>query len=388
MALVDDIRDYVNRSHAYAWLNCTGKAPDEPALISSLLSQEMYLGLRDALRKRLPTTTDVSVRGIFTHQTPQVQMDGETQSVEIADLMLVHQHFNRPGHSLPYGNALLFQAKRTAARSTGSVNSGTQRLQFELYQSWKPFVGKGRLPPAPPGFLHWDFRHGNVVSQAKAVQGAEYLTVYDMQAYSVAPASPQWMASLLDGPAHSSLVTAYSDQCTWSAGGTPDPYATAADGVDCPLDFGRVFTGFLNGTHGRSFRPGVIDGRNHWSVFVNTMLLMSAAASSRYVYNSKNQRVVSRVRSREVLQLAAQTAMMHTLEAELDEFESRHRLMSGPTMHIPVFRRLYRGLQQAGSRPHRLFNSRRLASEKGDGGEQIPMLIVTTVGGDQPFLGG
>ena len=46
MPLDNDIRNYVNRTHANAWRRVKpGSTPDEPALVSSFLSSEMYRGL-------------------------------------------------------------------------------------------------------------------------------------------------------------------------------------------------------------------------------------------------------------------------------------------------------------------------------------------------------
>lgn len=116
MPLDNDIRNYVNRTHANAWRNVkSGSTPDEPALVSSFLSSEMYRGLRVILGNYAKPGVSTLIRGIFTHQTPKVKISGAAHSTEIADLMLVHQHFTGPKGKrvATTGNALLFQAKRT-----------------------------------------------------------------------------------------------------------------------------------------------------------------------------------------------------------------------------------------------------------------------------------
>jgi hypothetical protein len=93
MTLEDELRTYTNLSHANAWRRAYPEKPDEPAYVSSLISFELFRGLRKTLRKYATPGTKVLTRGIFTHQTPKVALLTQTSSVEIGDLMFVHQHF-------------------------------------------------------------------------------------------------------------------------------------------------------------------------------------------------------------------------------------------------------------------------------------------------------
>lgn len=299
MSFVDAVRHYVNQSHANAWRRSGGSTPDEPALVSSFLSEEMYRGLRKVLVTWRGGMSTV-VKGIFTHQTPKVRLLTHKQSTEIADLMLVHQHFYILDGEIvdSTGRALLLQAKRTGYPLTGSVATGTAALQFELYRDWAPFVGVSRLDTAPTGYSSWDFRSGSG-APATANEGA-YLTVFNHQAFSMTAATPQWQAPIIAGPAHAALCSAYPADCTWSQGIAPAPGAPASGGVACPTDFGTAFEEFLDGKRGRPFEPGVLTGADHWSIFVNTMLRVSAG-SENYLYNSKNQGVMNAPRGRTLL---------------------------------------------------------------------------------------
>ncbi len=180
--------------------NLCPNPPDEPALVSAFLSNETYLGLRDILRKYVSPSTKVLVRGIFTHQTPKVLIKGKTKSVEIGDLMIVHQHFSSPLKPAS-GRAILFQAKKTRTSRTGSLANGTEEIQFELYQSWPEFTGETRLDRQPDKVTpSWNFQNPSVNAQS-ATEGAEYLTIFKGHAYCTPFTNPcQWTATISNGP--------------------------------------------------------------------------------------------------------------------------------------------------------------------------------------------
>ncbi len=94
MSLIDEIREYVNRSHAYAWRAAHPIAPDELGLVSALLCREMYQGLRDVLSRNISPSTKLMVKGVFTHQTPKVKAVTGAKAVEIGDLLIIQQHFD------------------------------------------------------------------------------------------------------------------------------------------------------------------------------------------------------------------------------------------------------------------------------------------------------
>lgn len=379
MTFLDEVRNYVNQSHANAWRRAAGTVPDEPALVSSFLSEDLYRGLRSILRRWRGGVSPV-IKGIFTHQTPKVRLDTQSQSTEMADLMLVHQHFATVGSATrTTGNALLLQAKRTGHTTTGSVATGTAALQFELYRDWAPFKGTSRLSAAPTGYLSWDFRGSGVAPGSGSAEEGAYLTVFDQQAFSIAVANPQWKAPLTNGPAHAALCSAYPFECTWAQGGAPAPGSSPSGGVACPTDFGSAFAEFLDGKRGRPFSPGVLTGVDHWSVFVNTMLRMAANPQSRYLYNSANQGVRNAPRGRTLLFNSVAPILEHVVLEEVHSFLDQEQ--REPTDHFAMSNTLLgvlrndRGFQEGGSPPA---DSADPVASDGDERGHLPMLLVVT----------
>lgn len=384
MPLDHDIRTYVNRTHANAWRKVKpGSTPDEPALVSSFLSSEMYRGLRVILGKYATPGVSTLVRGIFTHQTPKVTISGAAHSTEIGDLMLVHQHFTGPKGKrvVTVGNALLLQAKRTPTTSTGSLASTLEALQFQLYQSWAPFKSAtGRLPMAPPGYTDWDFNLPSA-GGGPATSAAGYLAVFDQQAFSVPVATPQWTAQVTpSAPGHALMVAAYPGSSTWSVGDAPAAAAPPSGGMTCPLDFGSAFEQFLTGVRGRPFVPGVPAPADHWSIFVNHMLRESARSTS-YVYKSKNQGITGAPRGRSFMHFAASTALWHAVEEAVESF-----LWGDGDHSFDVANRLIRLIGSPPVRGGEEPPPDQPILATSEEGAHIPILLVLTVGEEeQPF---
>lgn len=325
MSLAQELRDYTNLSHANAWrVNAavgTGTGPDEPAYVSSLLSHELFRGMRLILRKYASPGTNVMTRGIFTHQTPKVLFGTHASSVEIGDLMFVHQHFTADPRRPVRGRALLLQAKKTLTPKTGSLASGTQAIQFELYRDWAPFNGASRLPAQAPGGGQWDFSSGGPTARPPANEGSAYFTVFKEEAYRTTSAVPQWTASTVLGPSHKKLKkNKYPSECAWAVGGSPRKGTIPKNGVDCPRDFGDTFSDFLLGKIGRPFTPGVASGSDHWSIFVNLMLAESARGTGDYRYDLANQGISAAPRGRNLSFVALELALKHSRIAETDNF--------------------------------------------------------------------
>ena len=325
MGLEQELRDYTNLSHANAWrVNTavgTGVRPDEPAFVSSLLSFELFRGMRRILRKYASPSTNVMTRGIFTHQTPKVKLATHTHSVEIADLMFVHQHFHAdPRHPVD-GRAILLQAKNTLKPKTGSLASGTQAIQFELYRDWAAFKGTSRLPEYAPGGGLWNFSLGGPAGRPSASAGSAYFTVFKEEAYQTTLAVPQWSSVTALGLSHPKLLkNKYPLECTWAVGDSPLAGAPPKNGVDCPRDFGTALSDFLLGKIGRAFTPGLSAGLDHWSIFVNLMLAESARGSGDYRYNLANQGISAAARGRNLSFVALELALKHSRIAETDDF--------------------------------------------------------------------
>jgi hypothetical protein len=92
-----------------------------------------------------PARIDVSVAGIFCHQSPKVKISGspprptKTQSCELADLLLLHSH--RVGRNKIYWRGALIQMKKYSGPAVVP-----DEPQFWLYDDWPKFS------IAAPGF--------------------------------------------------------------------------------------------------------------------------------------------------------------------------------------------------------------------------------------------
>lgn len=267
LALLDDLRYWINLSHALAWQGTaqtqadpkvkTYWTPDEPGLVAALLDSRIQSGLELEFKKVCTGRANVRIDSIFTHKTPTVRFGGKTP-VEIGDLLLVRQHFDTQTLT-SQGKALLLQAKKNTASNSGSVSSGNPNTQFELYKGWAPFQGVTRLPVGP-----WNFLQTNQQGRF-----GEYLAVFEGHAHTFTLPGTLGAATSAfnqsDYPSHPPPKTAW-------ANGPVAPTASAANFVQCPDDFAITLSDFFIGRAGESFVPGPIGTRNDWSDFVNTMI--------------------------------------------------------------------------------------------------------------------
>ena len=392
MTLQDEIRAYVNSCHGNAWRKAHPADPDEPALVSAFLSKEMYRGLQKILRGHISPSTKVLVRGIFTHQTPKVLPKGKSESVEIGDLMLVHQHFSTaPGKGIT-GRAILFQAKKARTSRTGSLAGGTEATQFELYQSWPEFTGAKRLDKQPDAATpFWNFNNPSVSGQP-AADGAEYLTVFKGNAYRVKRFIPQWQAPVSNGPDFRFVKKNYPNASTWSAGSCPPPPSAAKAGVSCKTDFSDVLYDILFGLKGRSFQSGSpLPALDHWSLFVNKMLAFSL--DREYVYKLANQGIASSVRSRNLSVLADVPALFHAATEEIEEMGEffRAEIEQMPHTEFEFMEELVRRIRSETEAKGSEEDGAPPVDEPPDGLAtapigHVPLLLVVTLGPDEfPF---
>ncbi|VVE48607.1 hypothetical protein PAQ31011_04567 [Pandoraea aquatica] len=390
MPLPDDLRDYTNLTHANAWRRHTGKpknGPDEPAYVSSLLLGETFRGLRATIRSYATPGTLTQVRGIFTHQTPKVKLATGGQSVEMGDLMFVHRHFSPHLRQATFGRALLLQAKRTLTPKTGSLASKTQPIQFRLYRDWPLFEGVTRIPQAPIGATAWDFHLSGVTPASPPQAGSAYMTIFPEQAYTIAAAVPQWMAPLQAGVARSRLKSkGYPQDCTWAVGASPAHGTHPRAGVSCPTDFGTALTDFLSGKIGRPFVPGAMTATDHWSYFVNQMLLESGRANGNYRYTATNQNVTSAPRGRNIGFMAWENVLEHSIANDQEAWREGLGDGGSPPFEfsrsvLAIMDRLARDRRAEGGPPDETPETVFVPS-----GGHVPLLLVTTIGNDcEPF---
>ena len=284
MALSDDLRYWINLSHALAWQGTAQtqadpnvksyRTPDEPGLVAALLNSSIQRGLEGELKKHLTGKANVRIDSIFTHKTPTVEFGGKTP-VEIGDLLLVRQHFDT--HTLTsQGKALLLQAKKNTASNSGSVSSGNPNTQFELYKGWAPFHGVTRLPVGP-----WNFLKTNQQGRF-----GEYLAVFEGQAHAFTP--PVTLGAETAAFTQSDYPPPTQPKTVWASGPVA-PTASAANLVQCPNDFATTLAQFFVGLAGESFVPGSISTNNDWSDFVNTMI--GVAAKTDYTFVSRRTNI-------------------------------------------------------------------------------------------------
>lgn len=283
MALIDELREAINLSHAKAWDEAItlSTTPDEPGLVAMFLSTTTQNRIQSALQASFPSGMNMQLSSVFTHKTPVVEPVGAPNGVEIGDLLLIRQHFST-GYAGPAtaGRALLLQAKKNATPSSGSIPRGNPTIQFELYRDWPDFRGRTHLRTGPnglPGGL-WDF-----TSASGRQDFGQYLAVYDGHAYNLAPgASPPISPHPHSGLSGSGYPPSGSKTAsTWASGLVPTT-ALAPNPVACHDDFAQTLEDFAQGWAGVPFTPGT--ATDHWSIFVNRML--SVAASARYTFSA------------------------------------------------------------------------------------------------------
>lgn len=121
-----------------AWRRCNNRdlAPQEPDVVASLVLESTPV-LHSALAEILqPHRMNVSVFGVYCHQTPKVKFAGMRKtSCELGDLLLVHKHTQRSG--LLLRNSLLFQAKMSARQPYRISHSESDQLA--LFTTWPDF---------------------------------------------------------------------------------------------------------------------------------------------------------------------------------------------------------------------------------------------------------
>ena len=291
MALVDDLRDAINLSHAHAWSRATKipPGPDEPGLVASFLSGTTQGELRKILGSHFGGGVSMQLSSVFTHKTPTVKPAGAPNGVEIGDLLLIRQHFaNGPGTPATAGRALLLQAKRSSTPDSGNISSGNPKIQFELYRDWPSFVGRSHLSVGPDGVKgsSWDFKGVSTVAE----RYGQYLAVYDGLAFNFVAGSPPSVTSNSKSALSSSGYPPSPTSATTWANGEVLFTALPTLPVQCPTDFAKTLEEFVNGYAGIPFVPGS-GGSDHWSIFINRML--SVAAGTKYTYTSKSTGVPS-----------------------------------------------------------------------------------------------
>lgn len=167
----------------------------------------------------------LKISGVFCHGHPQVAFGTSGAQVELADLLVVHQHV---GRTRATARAMLLQAKMSAD-STHALTANDDQLA--LFSTWPKF-----------NFVTGGLTVGERDLKEKG-RGSRY-------------------ALVLDRPAYPEEIT-WADQCPWGA-------SRAVKNLCVDGSLARLLGNMLLGKDGRSFQLG--KPRDDWSRTIQELL--------------------------------------------------------------------------------------------------------------------
>lgn len=136
--LMEVARGAIEKSIFIAWDRCLqkGNEPEEPDFLACLVLEGTKM-LQNGWEILLqPFGIQVSILGIYCHQTPKVKFNNmHKTSCEIGDILLCHFHKDRRGQIRR--NSLLLQAKVTSQQPYYIPNREADQLH--LYSYWPEF---------------------------------------------------------------------------------------------------------------------------------------------------------------------------------------------------------------------------------------------------------
>lgn len=152
-----------------AWDNCRIRKdePEEPDIVASLVLNGTKI-IENEWRKAFNQFgVQLTVTGIFCHQTPKVSFTGmERDSCELGDLLWCHVHRDLDGKVTR--NTILYQAKKSSEQPYSISRNDSDQLK--LYTDWPPFTYVNS------GALNNQSRH---VKPSAPRRGAQYLLIDD-----------------------------------------------------------------------------------------------------------------------------------------------------------------------------------------------------------------
>lgn len=181
-----------------------------------------------------PKGISLRVSGVFCHGHPQVAFGTPRRQVELADLLVVHQHTK---DARTTARAILVQAKMSAD-STHSLPHND--AQLDLFSKWPPF----------------EFVTGGLSSGIRDLKevgkGSRYALVLD------APAYPEQIS--------------WADQCPWAA-------SRATQHLSGYRSLAKLLGDMLLGKDGRTFQLG--KATNDWSRTIQELLKVTGQRTYR-----------------------------------------------------------------------------------------------------------
>jgi hypothetical protein len=210
-----------------------------------------------AISKNVPGIAlgDALATFYFVHQKPKVEYTnnaGNSVEIELGDLLFIRHHF-KSNSVIPEGRAFILQAKANNSPTTGGLDADEVK-QLELYQNWS--LGftfpHGEIAP-PRNGLKWDFSKG---PQTPVAQSGIYGVV-------------------LSEKQSATNLAKFNGSCVWGAG-FPSVTKRLRKNISVPaktMNLGDALSGLVTGGFGRTWvtNPTSID--DHWSEFVNNVLL-------------------------------------------------------------------------------------------------------------------
>lgn len=220
-------------SHHFAALRAKAAAHEED-YVATLVTDAVPLLAQRWASVLSPKGIALRVSGVFCHGHPQVAFGSPRSQVELADLLIVHQHRSKTHAS---ARAMLIQAKMSAdARHRLPGNDS----QLVLFSTWPKFE-------FVTGSLARGLRDLNETGK-----GSRYALVLDSPAY---PEAISW-----------------ADQCPWGA-------CTANQVLSAERSFAKLLGNMLLGKDGRPVQ--LPTPKDEWSRTIKELLTVTGAKTYR-----------------------------------------------------------------------------------------------------------
>lgn len=196
-------------------------------------------GLPVLAERWAPLLSKIGVRlrlsGVFCHGHPRVLFGSPPSRVELADLLIVHQHINAGRRS---ARAMLLQAKMSSS-ATRRLSSSDPQLQ--LFSQWPPF----------------EFVTGGLASGLRDLKehgrGSRYALIYDR---------PEFPEQII-----------WADQCPWAT-------SIAKQQLSADRSLARLLGDMLLNREGRPFKLGK-NPKDDWSRTIQELLQVTGQRTYR-----------------------------------------------------------------------------------------------------------
>ncbi|WP_274013630.1 hypothetical protein [Vibrio parahaemolyticus] len=206
----------------------------EEDFVATLVTDGVPLLAERWARLLEPKGISIRVSGVFCHGHPQVAFGSPRRRIELADLLIVHQHI---GRKKAFSRAILLQAKTS---TDGTVYLKSNDSQLELYSTWPAFeFVTGGLRPGLRNF-------------GKNSSGSRYVLVLNLPQY---PEEIDW-----------------PDQCPWATSKT-------TRNLEADTSLAKLLGNILLFQDGRPFslhRP-----RSDWSKTIKELLQVTGSKTYR-----------------------------------------------------------------------------------------------------------